>query len=101
MRAGWVVKANDGLATVDVHVQLIDAAQWYQPLRKNLGKKNCELGEADIRRICDVFLELEETDSVPEASVVEVLRRGYLRHGEPLRHANVKVARPPITSEKA
>ncbi len=24
--------------------QLIDAAQWFQPLRKNLGKKNCKLG---------------------------------------------------------
>ena len=24
-------------------VQLIDATQWYKPLRKNLGKKNCEL----------------------------------------------------------
>lgn len=27
-------------------VQLIDATQWYKPLRKNLGKKNCELAEA-------------------------------------------------------
>ncbi len=25
-------------------VQLIDATEWYRPLRKNLGKKNCELG---------------------------------------------------------
>ena len=29
-------------------VQLIDATTWYRPLRKNLGKKNCELGEEDI-----------------------------------------------------
>ena len=43
-------------------VQLIDAAEWYQPLRKNLGKKNCELGEADIQRICDAFLAFEETE---------------------------------------
>ncbi|MXY51299.1 MAG: SAM-dependent DNA methyltransferase [Gammaproteobacteria bacterium] len=43
-------------------VQLIDATQWFQPLRKNLGKKNCELGEADIARICDTFLDFEETD---------------------------------------
>jgi len=42
-------------------VQLIDATAWYQPLRKNLGKKNCELGEADIQRICDTFLAFEET----------------------------------------
>ena len=43
-------------------VQLIDAGTWYRPLRKNLGKKNCELAEADIRRVCDVFLAFEETD---------------------------------------
>ena len=43
-------------------VQLIDATQWYQPLRKNLGKKNCELSETDITRICDTFLEFKETE---------------------------------------
>jgi len=43
-------------------VQLIDATQWFKPLRKNLGKKNCELGEADIARICDTFLAFEETE---------------------------------------
>lgn len=43
-------------------VQLIDATLWYQPLRKNLGKKNCELSEADIARICDVFLTFQETE---------------------------------------
>ncbi|HEY0839484.1 MAG TPA: class I SAM-dependent DNA methyltransferase [Vulgatibacter sp.] len=42
-------------------VQLIDATKWYRPLRKNLGKKNCELGEEDIQRICDAFLAFEET----------------------------------------
>ena len=43
-------------------VQLIDATQWFQPLRKNLGKKNCELGEDDIQRICDAFLAFEESE---------------------------------------
>ncbi len=43
-------------------VQLIDATQWYKPLRKNLGKKNCELSEDDIQRICDTFLSFEETE---------------------------------------
>ena len=43
-------------------VQLIDATQWHQPLRKNLGKKNCELGEDDIARICDTFLAFEESE---------------------------------------
>jgi type I restriction enzyme M protein len=43
-------------------VQLIDATKWFQPLRKNLGKKNCELGEGEIQRICDTFLAFEETE---------------------------------------
>ncbi|MGZ8937284.1 MAG: type I restriction-modification system subunit M, partial [Halobacteriota archaeon] len=43
-------------------VQLIDATQWYKPLRKNLGKKNCELSEEDITRICDTFLAFKETE---------------------------------------
>lgn len=43
-------------------VQLIDASDWYKPLRKNLGKKNCELSEADIQHICETFLNFEETE---------------------------------------
>ena len=42
-------------------VQLIDASAWFKPLRKNLGKKNCELSADDIKRICDVFLAFEES----------------------------------------
>ena len=41
-------------------VQLIDATQWFKPLRKNLGKKNCELSGEDIARICDTYLAFEE-----------------------------------------
>ncbi len=43
-------------------VQLIDATQWFRPLRKNMGKKNCELSAEDIQRICDTFLAFEETE---------------------------------------
>jgi len=43
-------------------VQLIDATQWFKPLRKNLGKKNCELSEEDIQRICDTFMAFRETE---------------------------------------
>jgi type I restriction enzyme M protein len=43
-------------------VQLIDATQWFKPLRKNLGKKNCELSEEDITRICETFLKFEKTE---------------------------------------
>ena len=43
-------------------VQLIDAIRWFKPLRKNLGKKNCELSAEDIERICQTFLAFEETE---------------------------------------
>jgi len=43
-------------------VQLIDATEWYRPLRKNLGNKNCELGEEQIKQVCDAFLDFKETE---------------------------------------
>jgi type I restriction enzyme M protein len=56
----WVI-ANRKPAERKGFVQLIDATGWYQPLRKNLGKKSCELGETDIHRICDTYLAFAET----------------------------------------
>jgi len=56
----WVI-SNRKPAHRRGYVQLIDATQWYTPLRKNLGKKNCELSPADIQRICETFLAFEET----------------------------------------
>jgi len=43
-------------------VQLIDATAWYEPLRRNLGKKNCQFNEAQIRTICDLILDPVETE---------------------------------------
>lgn len=43
-------------------VQLIDATAWFRPLRKNLGKKNCELADADIERILEAFIAFEPTE---------------------------------------
>lgn len=43
-------------------VQLIDATSWYRPLRKNLGKKNCEFSPDDIDRVVAAFLNFENTD---------------------------------------
>jgi len=51
----WVL-ANKKAPPRKGKVQLIDASQWFAPLRRNLGKKNCELGEADIARILDLYL---------------------------------------------
>ena len=44
------------------YVQLIDATQWYTPLRHNLGKKTSELSPDDTQKICDTFLNFEETE---------------------------------------
>jgi len=43
-------------------VQLIDATSWFKPLRKNLGKKNCELSPDDIKRILDIYHSFKETE---------------------------------------
>jgi type I restriction enzyme M protein len=57
----WVL-SNRKPALRKGKVQLIDAMQWFKPLRKNLGKKNCELSNEDIARICNTFLAFEETE---------------------------------------
>lgn len=41
-------------------VQLIDATEWYRPLRKNLGKKNCELSAEDIDKIIKTFVDFKD-----------------------------------------
>lgn len=43
-------------------VQLVDATDWFKPLRKNLGKKNCKLEPDDIKKICDAILNGEESE---------------------------------------
>jgi type I restriction enzyme M protein len=55
-------------------VQLIDASQWFKPLRKNLGKKNCELSPEDIERSSRTFLDFKET---PESKLFDNRAFGY------------------------
>lgn len=55
-------------------VQLIDASAWFRPLRKNLGKKNCELSPEDIERISRTFLDFQET---PESKIFPNAAFGY------------------------
>ncbi|TAL82958.1 MAG: SAM-dependent DNA methyltransferase [Candidimonas sp.] len=55
-------------------VQLIDASQWFKPLRKNLGKKNCELAFDDIARITQTFLDFKES---PESKIFPNAAFGY------------------------
>jgi type I restriction enzyme M protein len=57
----WVL-SNRKAASRKGKIQLIDGTTWFKPLRKNLGKKNCEFGPDDIKRISDAFLNSEESD---------------------------------------
>ena len=43
-------------------IQLIDATKWFRPLRKNLGKKTCELAAEDTERVCAALDAFEETE---------------------------------------
>ena len=43
-------------------LQLIDAIKWFQPLCKNLRKRNCPLGQQDIGRFSQTFLDLQEAE---------------------------------------
>lgn len=58
----WVL-ANKKAVHRRGKVQLIDASQWSLPLRRNLGKKNCELGDTDIERILKHYLDLPTSDA--------------------------------------
>lgn len=69
----WVL-TNKKPAHRKGRVQLIDATQWYKPLRKNLGKKNCELSPEDIERITRTFLDFAET---PESKIFPNAAFGY------------------------
>jgi type I restriction enzyme M protein len=69
----WVL-SNKKPAHRKGHVQLIDASQWFKPLRKNLGKKNCELSPEDIEHISRTFLEFKET---PESKIFPNAAFGY------------------------
>jgi type I restriction enzyme M protein len=57
----WVI-SNRKPAHRKGTVQMIDATQWFKPLRKNLGKKNCELADDEIQRICDTYLAFKESE---------------------------------------
>ena len=75
-------------------VQLIDATQWFKPLRKNLGKKNCELSDEDIQRICDTFLAFEETRAVEDLSQRRLSATGRSRSSARCGCTASSLARP-------
>ena len=50
-------------------VQLIDASERYQKLRKNLGKKNCEFAPEHIQEIQDTYLNFETVEREGENGI--------------------------------
>ena len=93
----WVL-SNRKPAHRQGRVQLIDATQWFRPLRKNLGKKNCELSHEDIKRICDAFLVFEETE---QSKIYPNQAFGYwkVRVERPLRLVEIDPARAYTAKE--
>jgi len=88
----WVL-SNRKPAHRTGQVQLIDASQWFKPLRKNLGKKNCELSPEDIARITQTFFDFKET---PESKLFPNEAFGYWKVvvERPLRlHSQLSVPR--------
>jgi type I restriction enzyme M protein len=47
-------------------VQLIDATKWFGPLRRNLGKRNCEMSAEHIQAVLDAY----ETMATSDTSIV-------------------------------
>ena len=58
-------------------VQLIDATNWFTPLRKNLGKKNCELSPADIDRILKTFEDFDQAGATEQSKIFDNIDFGY------------------------
>ena len=89
-------------------VQLIDASGWFVPLRKNLGKKNCELSAEQIAAICDLILHPRETEQsklFPNAAFgyakITVERPLRLRDIEPDRAYSAKEIKAMIAEGRA
>ena len=57
-------------------VQLINASQWSVPMRRNLGRKNCELSENDIDKIVKTFLDFRQT---PQSKIFPNKAFGYCK----------------------
>lgn len=58
-------------------VQLIDATEWFTPLRKNLGDKGVELTGADIDRVMRVFLAFDAADDPDHSKIFDNADFGY------------------------
>ncbi|WP_238148739.1 type I restriction-modification system subunit M [Serinicoccus sediminis] len=58
-------------------IQLIDATEWFTPLRKNLGDKGVELAAGDIDRILKTFAAFDKAADPDHAKIFENRDFGY------------------------
>lgn len=58
-------------------VQLIDATEWFTPLRKNLGEKGVELAPDDIDRVMKTFLTFGDVDDSAHSKTFDNRDFGY------------------------
>jgi type I restriction enzyme M protein len=64
----WIL-SNNKPANRKGKVQLIDAGQLYQKLRKNLGNKNCEFSAAHITEIVKTYTDMSVTEREGEQGI--------------------------------
>lgn len=64
----WIL-SNNKSAKRKGKVQLIDASQLYQKLRKNLGQKNCEFAPAHISEIVKVYTEMQAIEKTDDKGI--------------------------------
>lgn len=93
----WII-ANRKPSDRRGKIQLINAADWYQPLRRNLGSKNCELSPQDIQRICAAHAAFAPG---PHSVILDNADLGYtqIAVNRPLRHPTADPARVHTPAE--
>ena len=64
----WIL-SNNKAPNRKGKVQLIDAGQLYQKLRKNLGQKNCEFTPAHINEIVKVYTEMQAIEKTDDKGI--------------------------------
>lgn len=84
----WLV-ANNKPAHRKGKVQLIDAAQLYRKLRKNLGAKNCELAPEHIAEIMRVYTAMQPVERTGESGIAS-----RVFHNTDFTYYKVPIERP-------
>lgn len=58
-------------------VQLIDATDWFTPLRKNLGEKGVEVSSTDADKVLEAFKAFDEYEDADHSKVFDGVDFGY------------------------